>query len=140
MTQDQIRKLRQSWKILCKMDPMLLEEVFYTKLFLDHPDMKSVFSKHGPLQYVKFINLLHQFIMLLDRLPELSIEIQMLAFRLHQHKMKPADYPKVGETLIWTFKKALGEDFDDHTESAWQNYYQYVVQELLNARATRNSG
>ena len=40
---DQIQLVKQTWMSLRDVDPALLGDVFYSRLFLEHPSLRSLF-------------------------------------------------------------------------------------------------
>ena len=43
MTEEQIVLVKNSWKVFRKIDAELIGDVFYSKLFLDNPELRKMF-------------------------------------------------------------------------------------------------
>ncbi len=68
MTEEQITLVKNSWKIFGNIDPAIVADVFYTKLFFDNPRLRRMFPKYMNLQYKKLIDMLTSIITRLDNL------------------------------------------------------------------------
>jgi hemoglobin-like flavoprotein len=45
MNKEQIQLVKQSWKLLRNIDPAIVGDLFYSKLFADNPQVKKCFPK-----------------------------------------------------------------------------------------------
>lgn len=131
MTHTQIILVRQSWRKLDGISPILLGDVFYTKLFLDSPQLKKMFKTSKEEQAKKLIDMLHSIIINLERLSEFSDEIKAMAIRHMDYGVEPKHYNLVGNALIWTLKNALGKDWNQGLEEAWIACYTTLTQQML---------
>ena len=133
MTEQQITLVKNSWKIFRDIDPLLIGDVFYSKLFMDHPELKRMFPRNMEEQYKKLIDMLSAVIGRLERLDELTIEIAALAQRHVGYGVKPFHYQIVGEALLWTLQQGLGKDWDDDAKDAWLTCYNILSDTMINA-------
>ena len=59
----------------------------------------------------------------LNRMEQLLRVVRSLGARLAGYGVRDKDYDTVGQTLLWTLRKGLGEAFTDDVEAAWSNVY-----------------
>ena len=133
MTTEEISRVKNSWKLLREIKPEVVGDVFYTKLFLESPELKQLF--HGPIeqQSRKLINMLNVVIARLDRLEDLVDDIRKLAVRHTGYGVRPAHYDMVGNALIWTLKTALGEEWTNALEQSWVKCYTTLASAMIEA-------
>lgn len=43
MTPAQIKIVKKTWQILRRISPVVVADAFYSKLFLDHPELRRMF-------------------------------------------------------------------------------------------------
>lgn len=123
MTERQIAIVKRTWKIFRVIDPVLIGDVFYSKLFNDAPHLRSMFTTARPVQSRKLVDMLSLILGRLDKLEELTEEIRQLAIRHKGYGVKLRHYDLVGDALIWTLKQGLGRDWNDEVEEAWRLCY-----------------
>lgn len=133
MTHNQIILVRRSWRKLDGISPILLGDVFYTKLFLDSPQLQKMFKSSKDEQAKKLIDMLHSIIINLERLSGFSEEIKAMAIRHVGYGVEPKHYDLVGNTLIWTLKNGLGKDWNQDLEEAWIACYTTLTEQMLRA-------
>jgi hemoglobin-like flavoprotein len=133
MTTEQIVLVKKSWKIISKIDPLILGDAFYSKLFFDHPELKPLFSSHPKEQYQKLVAMLNRVITSLDRLDEIREDIAGLAIRHRGYRVQTIHYDMVGAALLWMLESALGSDFDPATEKAWVACYTFLANAMIEA-------
>ena len=133
MTAEQIALVKKTWKIFREMDPVLIGDVFYSKLFIDVPHVKQLFRIPRPEQSKKLIEMLSAIVGRLDRLDELTEDIRQLATRHVGYGVRAEDYKAVGRALIWTLQQGLGSDWDDDVAAAWTCCYKILSDTMINA-------
>ncbi|WP_461092201.1 globin domain-containing protein [Spirosoma gilvum] len=131
MTSQQIILVKQSWRLLREIDPKLLGDVFYTRLFVKYPALQSLFKHSMTSQYEKFIAMLNLIVSRLDQPTILTQEISQLATRHAGYGIKPEHYEEVGEALLWTLEKGLGKDWNPAIEQAWAACYHTLAKAML---------
>ncbi|GAB3919937.1 globin domain-containing protein [Larkinella terrae] len=131
MTHQQITLVKQSWNLLREIDPELLGDVFYTRLFLKYPALRSLFKHSLVSQYKKFIAMLNLIVSRLDQPGILTEEIRQLATRHGGYGIKPEHYDEVGTALLWTLEKGLGKDWNPALYQAWAACYTRLAREML---------
>jgi hemoglobin-like flavoprotein len=133
MTEKQILLVKRSWKILSKINPALVGDVFYTRLFLEVPSLKHLFTTDRKLQAQKLVDMLTAIVAGIDRPQEQQQQqdIRQLALRHQQYGALPWHYQKAGEALLWTLEHGLGADYTPEVKEAWQACYRQVVEKML---------
>ena len=121
MTAEQILLVKHSWKNLRNVDPSFIGDVFYTKLFFDHPKLRRMFPQSLDEQYKKLINMLSAIVSRLDHPDKMEDNIKAMGQRHETYGVKPEHYQMAGNALLWTFEKGLGKEpakIDD--KQIWQ--------------------
>lgn len=134
-TYDQIQLVKASWRPFRRIDPKLVGDVFYSKLFMDNPSLKKLFSKNIEEQYQKLFDMVNIIIARLDDLEKLEKDMAMLATRHHQYGVKEHHYKAVGNALLWTVKQGLGNDWQPAVADAWVVCYGQLSAMLIGASA-----
>ena len=114
------------------MDPVLVGDVFYSRLFLRNPELRSLFRSDMRSQYRKLIDMLGILTARLDRLDALAEEMAVLAARHVSYGVKPEHYGMVGEALLWTLQQGFGRDWTPELEEAWVSCYQVLADKFFN--------
>lgn len=133
MTTQEIKLVKTSWKTFRSIDPAVIGDVFYSKLFFDHPQLKALFRIPVEEQSKKLIDMLNIIVGRLDKQSEMSADIEALASRHVHYGVKPAHYKAVGEALLWTLQKGLGNDWADETKAAWETCFNQLAGVMIGA-------
>jgi hemoglobin-like flavoprotein len=123
LTKKETALIKKSWGLLRKIDPIVLGDIFYSKLFFDNPELRKMFPEDMEGQYRKLLDMLNTIIERLEKIDELKGDIVNMAKRHEGYGVKPEHYHLVGVALIWTLQKMLGTDWTDEVRSAWINCY-----------------
>ena len=137
LTGAQIKLIKKSWEIFRVIDPVTIGEVFYGKLFLQHPALEKLFSTSMNEQYKKLVDMLSVIVSRLEKLDELTNDINNMAVRHVQYGVKPKHYEYVGEALLWTLKRGLANDWNAETEEAWMACYYILASTMINAAESK---
>jgi hemoglobin-like flavoprotein len=130
---DQILLVKKTWRMLRGIDPSIVAGAFYARLFTSHPGIKKLFPKDMEPQYVKLIDMLSAVVSRLERLDELTKEIEAMAERHAGYGVKPDHYRIVGDALLWTLEKGLGNDWNPAVKAAWTEAYTVLADTMINA-------
>jgi nitric oxide dioxygenase len=133
ITEPQILLVKNTWKIFRGIDPLLVADVFYSKLFTQNPELKPMFTRDMNAQYRKLIDMLSIIVARLDRLDLLTEDIIAMARRHAGYGVKPEHYEMVGDALIWTLKQGFGRDWSPPMEEAWLNCYRTLSDTMITA-------
>jgi hemoglobin-like flavoprotein len=133
MTKEQILLVKRSWSLFREIDPVIVGDVFYSKLFLDAPYVKHLFHTPKDVQSKKLVDMLSMIVGRLDNLEELTQEIRQLAIRHVSYGVKAAHYKLIGAALLWTLEQGLGRDWNDQVKEAWEACYTILSNTMINA-------
>jgi hemoglobin-like flavoprotein len=133
MTEDQIQLVKKTWKIFRGINPAIVGDTFYSKLFSDNPAVKKMFPEKMEDQYKKLTDMLSIVVARLDRLDELTDIIAEMAQRHVQYGVRPAHYKLVGAALLWTLEQGLGNDWTSAVKEAWIKCYTSLADIMINA-------
>lgn len=132
MKPEHIKLVKRSWKILMAIDPKIIGDAFYSKLFTDNPGIRKLFPTDMNQQYVKLVDMLSSIIMNLDHHSGIILpEIAEMSKRHTGYGVKPAHYALVGTALLWTLKQGLGTDWNQDIEDAWNNCYRTLAETMI---------
>ncbi|MCB0518878.1 MAG: hemoglobin [Lewinellaceae bacterium] len=131
MTTSQINLVKKSWRLLRLLPPELVADTFYSKLFLDHPELRRMFPKQMDEQYKKLVDMLSALVARLDNLEGFQQEIADMAKRHIGYGVQLKHYAMVGDALLWTLEKGLGSDWDKETSEAWFVCYTTIAERMM---------
>ena len=131
MTTQQIALVKQTWSLLRGVDPAILGDVFYSRLFSQYPALRSMFKGSMASQYQKFVDMLSMIVARFDRPDTIAMEISQLARSHAGYGVKPEQYGAVREALLWTLERGLGNDWNDTVKQAWIACYDALAQLML---------
>ena len=137
MTSEQIALIKKTWNAFRGVDPGMVGEVFYSRLFYTSPKLRKMFDRSMTDQYKKLIDMLSLMVARLDKLDEISEEIKQLGIRHASYGVKPAHYKLVGEALLWTLEKGLGNDWNLEVKKAWSSCYDMISETMIAATETK---
>ncbi len=133
MTQQQVQFVKASWRTFRSIDPVTVGDVFYTKLFYDHPSLKSLFKISKDEQSKKLIDMLNVIVGRLDRFDEMEGEVAAMGVRHVHYGVKPQHYKAVGEALLWTLQQGLGNDYTKEVAEAWAACFNGLAASMIGA-------
>jgi hemoglobin-like flavoprotein len=133
MTEQEIILIKRSWRILRDINPVIVGDTFYSKLFADNPSLRKMFPKEMTLQYQKLMDMLSTIVARLDHFEKLTDDIVAMGKRHRGYGVKPEQYKYVGEALIWTLEKGLGADFTPEVKNAWIKCYSHLSAMMIGA-------
>ena len=136
MTPDQISLIKLTF--VCVLD--IKEQagrMFYDRLFEIAPDTRPMFKADIGEQAGKLMDSLAVAISTLRDGPALATMLDGLGQRHARYGVKDEHYEKVGQALIWTLEKGLGEAFTPEARKAWTALYATVATRMKAAVAKR---
>ncbi len=131
MTAAQIIVVKKTWKTFRGISPATLGDLFYSKLFADNPSLRKMFHTNMQQQYQKLIDMLNTIVIHIDRMDELKEEIAAMAQRHAAYGVRPAHYKLVGNALLWTLQKGLGNDWTAEVKNAWLTCYTILADAMI---------
>ena len=133
MTNTEISLVQASWKKLRGIQPHVIGDVFYSKLFLEAPYLKPLFKTTRPEQSVKLVSMLNVIVARLEHLDTLKNDIRQMAIRHQRYGVKTSHYDLVGLALLWTLEKGLGNDWNEPVKNAWLKCYSVLAATMIAA-------
>jgi hemoglobin-like flavoprotein len=97
--------------------------LFYGRLFMLDPAVKSLFHNDMVEQRRKLMQTIGIAVKSLDRLETPVPTLQELGRRHVEYGVKDEDYDTVGEALLWSLEQFLGADFTPSVKEAWVVVY-----------------
>jgi hemoglobin-like flavoprotein len=131
MTDTQITIVKKTWKLFRAIDPAIVGDTFYSKLFTDNPVLRRMFPSRMEEQYRKLIDMLNTIVARLDHPDKLNTEIIKMGQRHVEYGVRPAHYKLVGNALLWTLQNGLGADWTDEVRNAWTSCYGEVAAVMM---------
>ncbi|MBD2705864.1 hemoglobin [Spirosoma sp. BT702] len=131
MTNQQTQLIKKTWRLLRDVDPQLLGDVFYKRLFLKFPSIRSLFKGPMEAQYVKFVAMLSFIVSHIDQPDAIHSELVDLVKRHETYGVKPGHYQPVGEAMLWTLEQGLGNSWNQEVEAAWKACYDMLTHAIL---------
>lgn len=122
MTPDQVKLVQDSFQ---KVAPIATQagDMFYARLFEIAPEVRPMFPSDITAQRDKLLQMLTTAVSNLHQVEIIIPAVQDLGKRHVGYGVKDAHYDKVGEALIWTLKKGLGDSFTPPVKTAWAETY-----------------
>jgi hemoglobin-like flavoprotein len=97
--------------------------LFYDRLFAIAPQVKQMFKGDMAEQGRKLMTTLAVVVNGLTNLDAILPAASTLARRHISYGVKPSHYASVGEALLWTLQKGLGDAWNADTAAAWAAAY-----------------
>lgn len=131
MKESEIRLVKRSWKVFREMDPAVIGDAFYSKLFSRNHSLRKMFPDDMTQQYQKLIAMINIIIARIDRPEELEEQVSAMARRHVQYGVRPAHYKLVGDALLWTLQQGLGNDWTPEVGAAWSKCYSFLAESMI---------
>ncbi|MCP4999531.1 MAG: hemin receptor [Hyphomicrobiales bacterium] len=107
-------------------------DLFYDQLFELDPSIKALFADTDmSAQKAKLLATLAITIAGLNTSASLLRDLEALGRRHAGYGVLPAHYALVGEALLWTLEKGLGDRWSDEVREAWTSAYGMIAQQML---------
>ena len=108
-------------------------QMFYERLFSIAPETRPMFKGDMAEQRQKLMDTLALAVGALRDMPNLVATLEGLALRHVAYGVRDEHYDKVGEALIWTLEKGLGDAFTRDVREAWTALYGKISQIMRKA-------
>ena len=122
MTNEQIKLVQDSFRQVAPIAETAAQ-LFYARLFELDPDLELLFKGNLTEQGRKLMQMLAVAVNSLDRMDQLLPVVRSLGARHVSYGVRDKDYDTVGQALLWTLQKGLGDGFTPDVEAAWTNVY-----------------
>jgi hemoglobin-like flavoprotein len=122
MTPDQVKLVQDSF---AKVAPIADQAaaIFYDRLFEIAPEVRSLFHGDMAEQRRRLVATLAVVVNGLGDLPSVLPAASALAKRHVGYGVRPEHYAVVGEALLWTLARGLGQQWTPETAAAWTAAY-----------------
>ena len=135
MNESQIELVQASFeKVLSIADAAA--QLFYTRLFQIDPKLRGMFGTDMTEQRKKLMDALRVVVTGLRNLDRTLPMLTVLGRRHAQYGVRNEHYATVGEALIDTLRKGLGDAFTDEVCEAWLAAFSVIANTMMNAAAT----
>jgi hemoglobin-like flavoprotein len=111
-------------------------QLFYARLFELDPDLELLFKGNLSEQGRKLMQMLGLAVNGLNRMDQLLPVVRSLGTRHVSYGVRDKDYDTVGQALLWTLGKGLGEAFTPDVEAAWSNIYSTLASAMQSGSET----
>ncbi|RYZ52350.1 MAG: hemoglobin [Sphingobacteriales bacterium] len=133
LTLEQIQLVKSSWGPFRRIDPKLVGDVFYSKLFMENPQLRRLFPKNMDEQYQKLLAMVNLIVGRLNQIEKLTDDISAMARRHVSYGVKAEHYTAVGNALLWTLEQGMGKDWRPEVQQAWAACYSILSDTMINA-------
>lgn len=122
MTPRQISLVQNTWK---KVQPTADQAaaMFYGRLFELQPTYRRLFTTDQKQQGRKLMQMISIAVNGLPKLDTIVPAVEDLGRRHLDYGVEEEMYGPVGEALLWTLSKGLGDSFTAEVEEAWTETY-----------------
>ena len=133
MTQRQIELVKSTWSAVAAMDHIVVGGLFYNRLFEIAPQLKSMFHNPIPEQSKKLLTMINYVIAKLDKLDDIVDEVAKLGRKHIQYGVQAEHYAIVGNALLWTLEKGLGDNWNEEVKKGWTECYNILSGAMITA-------
>ena len=130
MTIQEIKLVKNSWRKLMGIDHGIIGDVFYSRLFMQHPGLRKMFPDDMTIQNRKLVDMLVYIIGGLEQADIMTEEIRNLGHHHQNLGITSHQYENVEDVLLWTLEKALGNDWNEEVKNAWISCYSELAKSL----------
>ena len=134
MTPEKIDLVKTTWSSVEQISDTAAE-LFYGRLFELDPKLKALFNGDMAEQGKKLMQMIGVAVANLHQLEEVLLPVQELGKRHVGYKVEAKDYDTVGEALLWTLEKGLGDAWNDDVKGAWTETYVTLATVMKDAAA-----
>jgi nitric oxide dioxygenase len=107
--------------------------MFYDRLFAEAPGLRALFPADLEQQCTKLMSMLGVIVAQLHDHAALQPLLEDLARRHVGYGAIPAHYAGVGDALVWTLSRRLGDGFTDRHAAAWRRAYSALSETMIEA-------
>jgi hemoglobin-like flavoprotein len=132
MRLDQVKLIQSSFASVL---PIAEEtgKLFYERLFVLDPALRPLFKGDMAEQSRSLMGMIAHAVNGLDRVEKMVPALKELGIRHAGYGVVDRDYETVGEALLWTLRRRLGEGFTPDIAEAWSAAYGLLAQTMQSA-------
>jgi len=105
--------------------------LFYARLFELDPELRPLFKSDLKAQGEKLMSTIKLVVVGLDNPEKVIPAVQNLGRRHVDYGVQPQHYATVGEALLWTLEKGLGDAYTPEVDNAWKNAFTLLSSLML---------
>lgn len=133
MTNLQIEMVKGSWSSVATLDPILVGDIFYKRLFQLCPEVKPMFRHNLAEQSKKLLHMLSYIINKLNHIDDILHEVKNLARRHVKYGVQQYHYEAVGAALLFTLEQGLDKSWTKDLADAWTTCYTLLSSAMIDA-------
>jgi len=132
MTPEQVKLVQSSFK---QVEPIADQaaDLFYGRLFEIAPQVRPLFPNDMSEQKTKLMSMIGTAVNNLHQVEKIIPAVQELGRKHVGYGVTTEQYKPVGEALIWTLEKGLGDAFTPDVKEAWVTTYQTLEKVMTDA-------
>jgi hemoglobin-like flavoprotein len=134
MTPKQVELVQTSWE-KCVPIADQAAALFYGRLFELDPSLRPMFKTDITEQGHKLMTMITTAVRGLNDLGKLVPAVEDMGRRHAGYGVKDEHYATVGDALLWTLGKGLGDAFTPEVKQAWTQTYTILATTMKNAAA-----
>jgi len=108
-------------------------KLFYERLFALDPALRPLFKGDMTEQSRTLMRMIAVAVNGLDRLDTIAPALKALGVRHAGYGVRDGHYATVGDALLWTLERGLGESFTPDVAEAWSAAYSLLAQTMQSA-------
>ena len=135
MTPEHIQTVQSTW---AKVLPIktIAARLFCERLLETDPSLSCLFRSDMRQQGAKLMQVIDAAVNALSRLDRMAPLMQVIGRRYADRGVDDYHYGMVGDALLWTLDKGLGEEFTPIVRDAWVTVYGELVAAMLEVAVT----
>lgn len=136
MTPHQIQLVQTTFKDVAQIKDQAAA-LFYDRLFELDPSLKRLFRNDMQEQGRKLMAAIGVVVAGLNDLDRIVPTVRALGARHTEYGVLPQHYDTVGEALLWTLERGLGNKFTSDVSDAWATAYGTLAGVMIDAAAVK---
>lgn len=132
MTPTQIALVKNTWK---KVESIadVAAQLFYGRLFELDPSVRLLFTGDMKEQGAKLMKMIGVAVNAVNEIDTIIEAVRSSGRRHVGYGVEEKHYETVGEALLWTLEKGLGDEFTPEVKDAWAVLYNEVASIMKDA-------
>jgi len=139
MTPEHIHAVQSTWGKVLPIKA-IAARLFCERLLETDPSLSCLFRGDMRQQGAKLIQVIDAAVNALSRLDRIGPLMQVIGRRYADRGVDDHHFGMVGDALLWTLDKGLGDEFTPEVREAWTTVYGELVAAMLDAAATTQPG
>jgi|KBSSwiStaDraftv2_1062776.scaffolds.fasta_scaffold167003_3 hemoglobin-like flavoprotein len=139
MTPEHIHAVQSTWGKVLPIKA-IAARLFCERLLETDPSLSCLFRGDMRQQGAKLIQVIDAAVNALSRLDRIGPLMQVIGRRYADRGVDDHHFGMVGDALLWTLDKGLGDEFTPEVRDAWATVYGELVAAMLDAAATTQPG